>query len=289
MQKAKIKIPAKLNLTLDITGQTENYHQIDSLVCSVNLFDEIVIKKRNDDKINLKITKILVDCEEKDNNAYKATLLFKKAYLDLVGNDKNFGVDIKIKKNIPLANGLGGSSADASGTLLCLQKLFNTNFDLSEMADKIGSDCSYMLKGGFARISGRGEIVESIDYGRNLYFLIVTSISRVSTKECYDKFDKKDYELTPCTSDVLRALKCLDFNNFLDGLSNHLYKPACELLSEIEKRQKILSNFGKTVMTGSGSALFLVFADKKKRKKAYKKIKKLYKKQVIKAETINFN
>lgn len=289
MRKVKIKIPAKLNLTLDITGQTENYHQIDSLVCSVNLFDEIVIKKRKDDKITLKTTKIPVDCKVEDNNAYKATLLFKDAYLKTVGEDKKFGVDIKIKKNIPLANGLGGSSADASGVLLGLQKLFNTNFYLSEMADKIGSDCSYMLKGGFARISGRGEKVESIDYGRNLYFLIVASSNKVSAKECYDRFDKKGYELSPCTSDVLRALKCLDFNNFLNGLSNHLFKPACDILDEIEERQKVLSGFGKTVMTGSGSALFLVFADKKKRKKVYKKIKKLYKKQVIKAETINFN
>ena len=72
----KIKIPAKINLTLDVAGQSGGYHTIDSLVCSVNLYDTVCVSKRKDDKVCLKTKGIHPECSEKQNNAYKTAILF---------------------------------------------------------------------------------------------------------------------------------------------------------------------------------------------------------------------
>ena len=89
----KIKIPAKLNLTLDITGQSGGYHMIDSLVCSVNLYDTILVSKRKDKKILLKTRGINPECLVENNNAYKTALLFCE-------KEKQFDLYFFLKKDV---------------------------------------------------------------------------------------------------------------------------------------------------------------------------------------------
>lgn len=273
----KIKIPAKLNLTLDITGQSGGYHTIDSLVCSVNLYDTILVSKRKDKKILLKSRGINPECLVENNNAYKTALLFCE-------KENANGVKITIKKNIPVANGLGGSSADVAGTLLALKKLYKTDTDLSELANAMGSDCNYMLGGGFARLKGRGEEITKLN-GRKLYFVIIPSTEKISAKDCYKSFDSQTEKPLPCTEQAIDFLLHDDFNSFAKTLKNDLYLPATKLCPLVKESVENSKQFGYPVMTGSGSAVYLVFRDKKGRNKAYKKLKKSYKK-LIKAQTV---
>ena len=107
--KIRNKAYAKINLSLNVYNTENGYHNLDSVVCTVNLYDEITVSKRKDDKINLIMRGIGEDVlSNTNNNAYKAAQLFKETF-----NTK--GMDIKIIKNIPLAGGLGGSSADIAG------------------------------------------------------------------------------------------------------------------------------------------------------------------------------
>ena len=273
----KIKIPAKLNLTLDITGQSGGYHTIDSLVCSVNLYDTVCVSKRKDKNITLKTKGINPECSEKQNNAYKTAILFSD-------KEKVNGVNITITKKIPVGNGLGGSSADVAGTLLALKKLYKTDTDLSALANALGSDCNYMLSGGFARLQGRGENVSFIN-GRKLYFVIIPSSEKISAKDCYSLYDNEEEKLSPCTDKAIDYLTHDDFKNFSKTLKNDLYLPATKLCPSVKERVESSKQFGYPVMTGSGSAVYLVFRDKKSRNKAYKNLKKQYK-NLIKAHTV---
>ena len=72
------------------------------------------------------------------------------------------GVDVTVTRNIPTGSGMGGSSADIVGVLKAMQKLFKIDCDLKPIADSLGSDTGYLLTGGFARLYGRGEIVEPL-------------------------------------------------------------------------------------------------------------------------------
>ncbi|MBQ9485599.1 MAG: 4-(cytidine 5'-diphospho)-2-C-methyl-D-erythritol kinase, partial [Clostridia bacterium] len=150
MKKAKVKIPAKINLTLDISGVENGYHVLESLVASIDIFDTITAKPRKDDILSVQFKGVAIGLSGNKSNAYLAAEKFKKEFA-------TGGVDISIERNIPVAAGLGGSSADIAGVLLAMQKLYDVKKDLSFIANELGSDVAYMLKGGYAVMRGRGD------------------------------------------------------------------------------------------------------------------------------------
>ena len=158
--KKNVKAYAKINLTLNITGRNDGFHDIESLVTTVDIYDTITVSARRDDKITLEMRmagkRFAEDIPVERNNAYKAAKLFAETF-------KTGGADVKIVKRIPLAGGLGGSSADAAGVLNAMKILYGVSEDVKPLADMLGSDTGYMTSGGFALISGRGERVEKIE------------------------------------------------------------------------------------------------------------------------------
>ena len=187
MKKVKVKIPAKINLTLDIEGVSGGYHLLQSLVVSVNIFDTVRIKARKDSDINVKFGGIPVGKAGKKSNAYIAAELFKKEF-------NCGGADINIKRRIPVAAGLGSSSADIAGVLIAYSKLYGIKRDLTDIAGELGSDVAYMLKGGLAVMHGRGDRVERVaNVKRRFYVLIALAKGGVSTPESYKGFDKIDF------------------------------------------------------------------------------------------------
>ena len=282
MKKAKIKVPAKINLTLDILGiDDKGYHTLNSLVSSIDLYDTIIIKARKDDKITLKEKGIKSGCAIEKNNAYKTAKRYAEKYA-------TGGVDITIKKSIPVGGGLGGSSADISGVLKGLNIINNKDNDLLGLASELGSDVSFMLTGGLAVIKGKGDTVQPIAKNLNLYMIILSEEQSVSAKQSYSQFDKDGVEYNPCTSLSVNKLESGDINGFLGGIKNDLQPASIKILSKIEDNIKTLYQVGasKAMMTGSGSATFGIFESKKDRDRAYKKLPKEIRKKAIKVKTI---
>ncbi|MBR2384270.1 MAG: 4-(cytidine 5'-diphospho)-2-C-methyl-D-erythritol kinase, partial [Clostridia bacterium] len=189
-RKVIIKVPAKINLTLDVLGKDEKFHFLKSLVSSINVYDIISLEKREDDHITLSVIGDC-GCKIEDNTAYKAAKLFKEKFS--VG-----GVDITINKNIPLGAGLGGSSADIAGVLNGMKLLFRKRGDLLPLANELGSDSGFMLGGGIAVIQGRGDIICRQKLKLSANILLVTEESSISAKESYNAYDKigKTYDST---------------------------------------------------------------------------------------------
>lgn len=279
--KTKVKIPAKINLSLDITGKNGNYHDLKSLVTSVGIYDVVTVKKRKDDRITLKEKGKRTNLPAEKNNAYKAADFFRKKF-------NVSGVDITVKKNIPLSSGLGGSSADIVGVLKAMDKIFDTHADLKALCDELGSDTGYMLFGGLAEISGRGDKVEKIPFVKPLYLLFITEDREISSGECYKKYDEEKLSFTPVTDTAKEKLIKGDVSGFLLCLKNDLYFAAVKILPALSKNISALEKAGayKALMTGSGSAVYGIFTDRNKRNKAYKRLKAEYKKHIIKAKTL---
>ncbi len=281
MRKVKIKIPAKINLTLDVIGINDGYHQLKSLVASVNVYDIITIKKRKDKTITLTETKLKSGCDVASNNAYKACV----AYTEKFGAS---GVDIVLEKNIPVGAGLGGSSADIAGVLLGMKKLFNPLQDVKELADALGSDSGYMLDGGWAIISDRGNDVERLNIDVKLFLLAITEETSISTKECFKLFDDGAKYCEECTDNAVNAFLKGNLNGFASFIKNDLLTSSATLLPSINENIKALENAGaiKALMTGSGSATYGIFKSKKERDCAYKKMRLDFSDRLIKLETI---
>lgn len=253
---ARVKAYAKLNLTLCITGSAGSYHMLDSLVCTVDLYDLIVLKKRKDDKVIIEMhgqgTELL---PYEQNNAARAAESYISAF-------NTHGANIIVYKNIPVGAGMGGSSADAAGVLRGMSKLYGAGSEsqLKELADRLGSDTGYMLNGGYARLTGRGDKVEAIDSKLKLNFLMLKPPSGVSTAECYKLYDSMQSEVQT-SENAIQALISGDRAAIGSHLNNALYPPAATLYPHVKTAYEELKAFSPlgVNMTGSGSAVYALF------------------------------
>jgi 4-diphosphocytidyl-2-C-methyl-D-erythritol kinase len=258
MDYARIKSYAKINLSLDITGTENGFHQLDSVVTTIDIFDLITAKKRKKDKL---VTILMhgmgsesIGFEE--NNAVKAAEAFISKF-DVCG------VDLTIYKNIPMGAGLGGSSADVAGVLNCLAKLFEVDdeAEIKAIADSLGSDCGYMLHGGYARMNGRGDRVELLESNLKLNLVLLLPSTPVSTPKCYAMYDKLNNQNSNSTQDMLGAIEKNDLVGVGKALSNALINPAICLNEDVGKAIDELKDFDPlgVNMTGSGSCVYALF------------------------------
>lgn len=278
----KVKIPAKINLTLDVLGTANGYHEISSIVCSVNVYDVVKARKRKDGIITLSEKGIPSECEKEKNNAHRAAVAFVKKY-------NTAGADVIVKKNIPVGGGLGGSSADIAGTLKAMQKLYRIKDDMTPLANSLGSDSGYMLKGGAAIIYGRGEKVKSLPPIPTLYLLFITAKEKCVSSQSYKNYDEIGITYKEATKLAANALKSGDLRGFCKLLKNDLTEGSAKILPQIKEGIKDLMSAGAdaALMTGSGSCVYGVFIKKKDRNVAYKKLFGVYGKRLIKARTLN--
>lgn len=256
MNSVRVKSYAKINLTLDILGALGGYHMLDSVVASVDLCDVIVAKKRRDNLVSVTMHGEGSEAIAfENNNAARAAERFISAF-------QTEGADITVWKNIPVGAGLGGSSADVAGALNAMAKLYNIHdfAAVKGIADGLGSDCGYMLQGGWARISGRGEVVKKLDCKLKLDIGLLVPKRGVSTAECYRLSD--GLPRGGLYSDLAEnaAVKG-DLEGLCKSLSNGLYGAAAKLNGEVEGCFKELESFAPlgVNMTGSGSGVYAVF------------------------------
>lgn len=281
MKKVTVKIPAKINFTLDVLGKKGGYHDIESLVSNINIYDVITVKKRNDKRVTLLEKGIKAGCPVEANNAYKSAILFMQTF-------KTPGVDIVLDKKIPVGAGLGGSSADISGVLLAMKKLYGVKKELGAIADALGSDSKYMMMGGLAIISGKGSNIISLSEKVKIRALVVLADFSVLSKECYEAFDKLNKTFPPKTNEAVHFIHDGDLKGFVSVLKNDLYFACAAMHPELEENLSALRGVGAVgcVMTGSGSAVYGVFKDKKSVDAAYRALYPKYKNKLIKAKTI---
>ena len=245
MNSISIKVNAKINLSLDITGVREDgYHLLDMLMTSVDIFDTITARKSD-------IPKVTMDGREVggDNSAVKALKLLQDKF--------SIAMQVDVVKGIPFSAGMGGSSADASGVFYCASKLWNIAIEeLIPLALKVGCDVPYMLFGGGARVQGVGEIVTPVEVG-HMTLVIAQKVIGSSTKDIYRKFDEVGGERD----------KSKTYFNVLERGAVMLNPQIAEARADLQKYAN------QVFMTGSGSAYVGVFDDEEKAKRCVESLK----------------
>lgn len=251
--KQRVKAYAKINLSLNVYQSENGYHALDSVVTTIDLYDTITVSKRKDDKMNVVMRGIGEEfLYGENNNAYKAAKLFQQTFATK-------GADITVIKNIPISGGLGGSSADVAGVLKALKKLYAVEEDVKPLADKLGSDSGYLLTGGFARLTGRGEIVDIIDSETDFWVILIYSESGVNTADCFREYDNNPSQIKPSNNELLvNAIKDGDIVSVAKNVGNDLLEPAKKLCDEVVKNITALKNLSPLCvsMSGSGSTVF---------------------------------
>lgn len=262
----KIKACAKINLSLDITGtRADGYHLINSVMQSVDLYDEISISRID------KGIKVISSCSalgNKDDICYKAAaLFFEKSKID-------GGADIRVTKNIPLSAGLGGGSADAAAVLLGLNKIYDCPFDfdfLAKLALRLGADVPYFLYGGTVIASGIGEACKKTADIPECFIVLAKREQKKSTKYMYSVIDNIDKPIFVDSDNVLLGINNGDLSMIAQNCAN-----AFSAAWDDKITTDILSEFAPLCvsLSGSGPTHFAIFNNELSAKNCVNKLKK---------------
>ena len=257
----KIKAYAKINLVLGVNGKrADGYHEIDSVMQSVSLYDTVTIEKAD------KITVRCGDLSGDKNIAFRAAELF----FETAGISS--GADINIEKNIPYPAGLGGGSADAAAVLLGLNKLYAAGLSLKQLetaAVTLGADVPFFIRGGTQRAQGIGEILTTLKPLKGGYLVIAINGEKPSTGEMYRKLDGEKHE----NIDVTNAVSAAEQSD-LKSLSKYCKNSFADVtgLYGIDGIIKD-SNPLCVCLSGSGPSVFALYESKDAAKQGYELLK----------------
>lgn len=272
------KAHAKINLSLDITGKRENgYHDVRMIMQTLELCDVLSFEK-GESGVRLTTDDEMLNKEQaegSDNLIIKAANKLSEA----VG--RTFDVNISLKKNIPIAAGMAGGSADAAAALRGLNRLFDlglSNDELREIAVKIGADVPFCVEGGLSLCEGIGEQLTPLTGPKNLKVLICKPNIFVSTKDVYIAYDKETNPYHPDVDEMAEALKKEDILKTAKLLGNTLESVTKKAHPVIGKIEKSMLDAGalNSIMTGSGPTVFGIFNDEDLLLKGERKLKESY-------------
>lgn len=274
MRKLKLKAAAKINLYLDVLFKRDDgYHQIESVVQSVSLYDVLCFEKI---KRGIQIISSPPDIiKREDNLIYRAAQFF----FQLTNLDP--GIKITLKKNIPIAAGLGGGSTDAAATLVGLNYLFATRISISQLMSyslKLGTDIPFCIRGGTAILRGKGDEVHPLPSIKEGCIVLIYPGIPVSTSWAYSQVNSR---LTDKNLDAkldVDLLKKRIISGQLLGIQDLLYNKLEEVVIErfplIGKIKNYIKRMGVrgVLMSGSGSTVFALVEDEKNGKTLARKL-----------------
>ena len=272
----KIKAHAKINLLLDIINKrSDGYHNIKTIMQQIKLHDTVYIniKKTNDLCVNFLCS---------DSKLNKNNLCEKAANLMIEKYNISSGIDIFLKKDIPIAAGLGGGSSDAAAVITGINELFELNLRADELIDtakNIGADVPYFIYNKTALAEGIGEILTPLPAHPDCYIVLACLETPVSTKEIFEKLDLSKINKRPNFENAIKALSDKNLENISKELTNIFDTVTKTLHMEINMLQSKLDELGAvgSCMSGTGSAVYGYFCDKEKAKQASSVLKNITK------------
>lgn len=264
----KIISPAKVNLVLAVGEKQESgFHEVQTIMHSLALHDTLSMR-RFDDEGSGEGLQVMLKCESsftidpllikaEDNIAYKAVVELAKA----LGRTQDETIEMVLNKVIPAEAGLGGGSSNAAAALVGAATLWGVGVEderVQEVASRLGADVSFFLKGGCARLSGKGDVFEAQLEPRSGFVLLVRPDAGVSTGKAYAAFDEDP--VLP-GSGYLSSIAALDAAADV-LLCNNLEKAACSVtpvVAEVLEWGRAAAGEENVVLCGSGSAVCCIF------------------------------
>lgn len=289
MKIVKFRSPAKINVRLDVLNKrTDGYHDLRMINTAINIYDEI--------ECELIERGIQVECENDEHvpNGEK-NIVYGVAKEILAYSNKNIGVRILIKKNIPSAAGMGGGSSNAASVLMGLNELLRINLSkdkLMKIGLRFGADVPFFIFGGPAIATGIGETLAKIKKMPKLPMVVVSPNIRVQTKWAFERYNAAN-DNTPIRVTDLDEVLPVQYATkkaLIKYLNNDLEGVTCEKFPVVQEIKDILTKAGAIgcQMTGSGPTVFGIYSTLEEAESASRKIQnKLTDCRVFVAENIN--
>lgn len=263
MPSVTVRVPAKVNVALSVgPRRPDGFHDLATVFHAVSLYDEVVARSAED----FSVTAEGVGSEQvprDDSNLAMQAAQTLAAYSGVTS-----GAGLHIRKEIPVAAGMAGGSADAAGALVACDALWGTGLgrpELAILAARVGSDVPFALMGGTALGTGRGERLTSAMVGGVFHWVLAMSDQGLAAPAVYAKLDElrsnRSIPAPGVAPDVLAALRTADADALGRLLDNDLQEAACALAPELTAILEAGRGLGAlgAIVSGSGpTCAFLV-------------------------------
>lgn len=296
--------PGKVNLSLRVGPlRADGYHDVATLYFAVSLYEQVTAAPRADGAITVSLSHssafTSVDHQDRrtgetlttempldeNNLAHQAAALLRSTLTErraaaLSTPDTapgsptagTGGVDLTITKNVPIAGGMGGGSADAAATLLACSALWEaglTKDQLAELGAQLGADVPFSILGGAAVGQGAGDELSPLLTRGELHMVIVPASTGLSTPQVYRTLDAMRDEAGVAAeppeldADLVRAACTSDAETIAALMSNDLQAPAVRLIPALEDMMDagMIEGALQGMVSGSGPTVLLLARD----------------------------
>ena len=262
--------PAKINVVLRILDRRpDGFHNLWSIMQTVALEDEVSIKicaNRQDIQLRCDVAQLAAD---------QSNLVYRAAAEVLARARQPIGLDIELRKRIPMGAGLGGGSSDAAATIIGLNRLLRLEWSPTQMADagqSLGSDVPFFLFAPSAFVAGRGETVRPVVIEGGRWVVLVNPGFGVNTKWAYQELAATRPAVTPL-SPVQQSLdrqSQVSWAQLIAAAENDFEAPVFAAHEKLREIKRNLRNYGAEIalLSGSGATVFGVFASEARARQA---------------------
>lgn len=260
-----VRVPAKVNVYLGVgPREFSGFHELATVFQSVSVYDEITVTPA--DEFTITVDGPYAEHIPTDSS----NLVWKAAHLVAQACGEDALVNVHIDKKIPIAAGMAGGSADAAAALIACDAYWNaelTRDQLDAMAMTLGSDVPFMLHGGCALGTGRGDVLSPVMTRGHFNWVFATFDQGLSTAQIYDRIDGlrgPDFDEYPAVPhEVLVALAQGDAQALGRALHNDLATAAVTVRPRLQDVMNFGREFGAlgALVSGSGPTCAFLVAD----------------------------
>ena len=254
----KFKAYGKINLALDVVRKRpDGYHDVKMVMQTVKVYDDIEIKKNTTGNIAIKTNLFFLPTDEKN-------LMYKAAKLLIDEFNIKEGVDIELKKVIPVSAGMAGGSSDAATVLYGMNKMFRLGLSTKELMKrgvKLGADVPYCIIRGTALSEGIGDELTRLSPPPKLTVLVVKPKINVSTAYVYKNLKLDELERHPDIDAMVKALEDKNIDQIGKNMENVLESVTENKYPVIKEIKTIMKENGavNALMSGSGPTVFGIY------------------------------
>jgi len=266
-----VRVPAKVNLQLAVGPlESDGFHEVTTIFQAISLFDDVTVKFG---EANTGISLTVSGSTSSGVPVDESNLAYKAAKLMVLRYGISEDIAIHLKKEIPVAGGMAGGSADAAGVLVGIDSLFELGLsrdDLEKLAAELGSDVPFSISGGVAIGTGHGDQITPALARGSYHWVLALAGQGLSTPAVYQECDRLREGLMiskPQVGDeMMQALRAGDPVALGKALSNDLQAAACSLRPALRLVLDVGRDYGALggIVSGSGPTVAFIVADEEK-------------------------
>ena len=266
-----VRVPGKVNLQLSVGPlQSDGFHEVTTVFQAISIYDEVTVKFAEPGSgITLSISGPTAHGVPVDHS----NLAYRAAQLMIDRHDLDSDVSIAIKKEIPVAGGMAGGSADAAAVIVAFDALYELGMSrdgMEKLGAELGSDVPFSITGGIAIGRGRGDHLTPVLARGSYNWVLALSSQGLSTQSVYQECDRLRTGLDiarPQVSDqILQALRAGDAQAVGKSLANDLQAAACSLRPALRLVLDVGHDYGAlgAIVSGSGPTVAFLVEDEER-------------------------